>query len=995
MIKKLGILVLFLSYFFCSSSGEIVVELSPANLTVNSSSVFNLDLVVKNVPADRKCGGFETTIKYDTSLLKLDNIQLSDVANNANLKDVDIDNGKISLAWFSNQPYGNFTIATLTFKALNPGNATVLLDDVSISDENGIKYKQVVIGNAIIMVNNMNNSNTLPNSYLLIDDFKYNSPVNGKLIINNTITPINKINGTISFKNIKILSLEPNNTVCSEFSYKKLISKGIYSGLAFYGENNYNFFLLEYGEIKNLSLIAYNVKENITYISGCIYINVSNNNSVLKLKFLSNKSIYKIKNEYKNNSWIGCYLYFNASPNRDGTFEIANIRITPNASLSLNDEYGVYLINVTAYSGNEKINLKKSSFKIEGALCNVPQDDTYSISIRSEHHYPHTNISFGDVKLISILYWNDSNPITNISGKIFINSSLLKMLDYNVSPKIKNIIKYKNFSIKGDYLFFDLTFTSPIKKSRILCIKVTPKINTDATTSISLTTSQNFTVSPLKVNIFKKDFSALPKYYDGIITNITFSFVPDDTYKNCSELSILTFKLDFSEYWDILMDIYQNDVKTNSSIIISKKTPTTTTEINNTIQIDTGYITGTSTTIKYGETPTSLYLRLVNVQYNITNISGDIFIENASLIKIDDVDIAKDIKDKLSCKNITFNESHIFFNFSFKEPINGTLPLLTFHIEAKIDTTVNTTIYLSNITAYSNTTKINLTIKNMTVKVVKRKTNHPPKLSVAFSILNNREVHFYAIGYDEDNDTLKYYWDFGDGSNSTDENPIHVYSNFSDYAVRCVVKDPMNGSDEVKFIINIKNVSPITYNLSNTHLYIDENESNNKTIYINISLNNPFPYAVSGYIDFENFVDYQVPKCQYQFELLPNETVNLTIPINVSKSTSIEWSVSYYLHYPKRFKNPKYQFLYYEWKFENKIEFKRKPKIIEYNYIREINLNNSNIILKLNKNKVVKDYIINKSIKLDAVPKKDVIYYCIASLVGFIVGMGLIRRVKF
>ena len=41
--------------------------------------------------------------------------------------------GKIKLLWFSNYPSGNFTIATLTFKAVSDGNTTVSLNNIVVS----------------------------------------------------------------------------------------------------------------------------------------------------------------------------------------------------------------------------------------------------------------------------------------------------------------------------------------------------------------------------------------------------------------------------------------------------------------------------------------------------------------------------------------------------------------------------------------------------------------------------------------------------------------------------------------------------------------------------------------------------------------------------------------------------------------------------------------------------------------------------------------------
>ena len=96
---------------------NVSVELIPNNTKVDVGETFNLTLLVKNVPDDTKCAGLGIAINYYSNL-NLTNIQLSDVANTAGLKDINESGGKISLAWFSECPSGNFTIATLTFKRI-------------------------------------------------------------------------------------------------------------------------------------------------------------------------------------------------------------------------------------------------------------------------------------------------------------------------------------------------------------------------------------------------------------------------------------------------------------------------------------------------------------------------------------------------------------------------------------------------------------------------------------------------------------------------------------------------------------------------------------------------------------------------------------------------------------------------------------------------------------------------------------------------------------
>ena len=69
---------------------NVSVELIPKEVNVDVGEMFNLELVVKNIPEDRKCGGLDAYITYDKNLLNLTNISLSDVANNAGLKDANV-----------------------------------------------------------------------------------------------------------------------------------------------------------------------------------------------------------------------------------------------------------------------------------------------------------------------------------------------------------------------------------------------------------------------------------------------------------------------------------------------------------------------------------------------------------------------------------------------------------------------------------------------------------------------------------------------------------------------------------------------------------------------------------------------------------------------------------------------------------------------------------------------------------------------------------------
>jgi len=67
----------------------------------------------------------------------------------------------------------------------------------------------------------------------------------------------------------------------------------------------------------------------------------------------------------------------------------------------------------------------------------------------------------------------------------------------------------------------------------------------------------------------------------------------------------------------------------------------------------------------------------------------------------------------------------------------------------------------------------------------------PPPLKVNFT----SEVE----SDEEGGGPYNYKWDFGDGSSSTEANPIHTYAKLGEYTVTCAVTDSKgsNGSDEI------------------------------------------------------------------------------------------------------------------------------------------------------------------------------------------------------
>ncbi|AXI25383.1 APHP domain-containing protein [Methanofervidicoccus sp. A16] len=190
---KFLIAILLMSLIGICYGEDITVELVPSNVEVEVGNIFNLTLVVKNVPEDGKCGGFETEISYDSNVVNLTDIKLSEVGENASLKEVNLSSGKISLIWFSESPYGNFTLAVLSFKTLKPGEINITLKKTVIANDSGHSYNKdkIIIHPATVTVKGPNLNIT--NISIDTPYYRINTPINV------TITNNGHLNNSRSF----------------------------------------------------------------------------------------------------------------------------------------------------------------------------------------------------------------------------------------------------------------------------------------------------------------------------------------------------------------------------------------------------------------------------------------------------------------------------------------------------------------------------------------------------------------------------------------------------------------------------------------------------------------------------------------------------------------------------------------------------------------------------------------------------------------------------
>mgnify|MGYP003328258710 FL=1 len=84
--------------------------------------------------------------------------------------------------------------------------------------------------------------------------------------------------------------------------------------------------------------------------------------------------------------------------------------------------------------------------------------------------------------------------------------------------------------------------------------------------------------------------------------------------------------------------------------------------------------------------------------------------------------------------------------------------------------------------------------------------NNPPSAGFSWSE-DDLTVTFSNSSTDADGDVLTYSWDFGDGSFSSEDNPVHVYGSSGDYTVSLTASDSQS-SDTATDVVTVEDVTP-------------------------------------------------------------------------------------------------------------------------------------------------------------------------------------------
>jgi len=95
--------------------------------------------------------------------------------------------------------------------------------------------------------------------------------------------------------------------------------------------------------------------------------------------------------------------------------------------------------------------------------------------------------------------------------------------------------------------------------------------------------------------------------------------------------------------------------------------------------------------------------------------------------------------------------------------------------------------------------------------------NRPPDIRVGASAQTastGQALVFTATASDPDGDALAYFWDFGDGTYSTNNQPVvtHSFSSAGEYYVECTASDMKGGTGSASVIVTVG--SPRTYSIS-------------------------------------------------------------------------------------------------------------------------------------------------------------------------------------
>ena len=104
-------------------------------------------------------------------------------------------------------------------------------------------------------------------------------------------------------------------------------------------------------------------------------------------------------------------------------------------------------------------------------------------------------------------------------------------------------------------------------------------------------------------------------------------------------------------------------------------------------------------------------------------------------------------------------------------------------------------------------------------------TNHTPVANIGgpYTALIGQSIQFSSAGTsDADGNPLRYFWNFGDGTLATNNNPVHIYAGVGDYLVTLFVNDGYGGTASAKTHAQITrpNRPPVLVMTNGPHYFV-------------------------------------------------------------------------------------------------------------------------------------------------------------------------------
>ncbi|WP_456320708.1 PKD domain-containing protein, partial [Palaeococcus sp. (in: euryarchaeotes)] len=91
-------------------------------------------------------------------------------------------------------------------------------------------------------------------------------------------------------------------------------------------------------------------------------------------------------------------------------------------------------------------------------------------------------------------------------------------------------------------------------------------------------------------------------------------------------------------------------------------------------------------------------------------------------------------------------------------------------------------------------------------EIIVEPMNYPPTADFTFLPKEPKageEISFADKSYDRDGNIVSWSWDFGDGSTSSEAEPVHVYTSAGNYTVTLTVRDNKGGKDVRRFTLMV------------------------------------------------------------------------------------------------------------------------------------------------------------------------------------------------